>query len=374
MVVIYAHVNETYTRQHAGKENMTVGSPQISWGVSGLNSTGSEKKPLGQVPENQPDFSAHLNAGQAEIAGSGKNLPAKPVFLGRVTRQTPTVSHLLVQGPYRDACWDILGQKVNADKPFTRIPEGEAIYMDPDTREILWGKQKDDPQRATLTPAPPAAPTSVPSPVKTASAMPETLLRADSLDGAAARFMGIAYERMNCYELVVAGLETMGVQYRGQEGLGRYLMNQAVSDGMAVNGHLTGEGVTRAIGRDLHVTAFNQVPHVDTAVNKVVKALSERLEPGQILSFSTPTRGHTGIISRQGKTWTFINAGVMDNPVSGRPGGKAVGEEHLAAEIRNWVTRAHKENSGLRITLGTPDPVKLVRFQSGQDTGVSVRA
>jgi hypothetical protein len=366
MVVFHVHGNETYTLQHAGKENMTVGSSQISWGVSGLNSTGSEKKPSGPVPGKQPDFFARLQASQAEIAGSGKNLPAKPVFLGRVTRQTPTVSHLLIQGPYKDACWDILGQKVNADKPFTRIPQGEAIYMNPDTHEILWGKQADDSQPAT--PAPALAS------VKTAPAMPEAIPLADSLDGAAARFMGIAYERMNCYELVVAGLETMGVQYRGQEGLGRYLMNQAVSDGMAVNRHLTGEGVTRAIGRDLHVTAFNQVPHVDAAVDKALEALFEKLEPGQILSFSTPTRGHTGIISRQGTTWTFINAGIMDNLVSGRPGGKGVGEERLAAEIRNWVTRAHRENSGLRITLGTPDPVKLARFQSGQDTGVSVRA
>jgi hypothetical protein len=134
---------------------MTIGSPQISWGVSGLNRTGSEKKTLEPVLENRPDFSAHLHAGQAEIAGSGNHLPGNPVFLGRVTRQAPTVSHLLVQGPYKDACWDILGKKVNADKPFTRIPEGETIYMDPDTCEILWGKQVDVPQSAAPAPLAP---------------------------------------------------------------------------------------------------------------------------------------------------------------------------------------------------------------------------
>jgi hypothetical protein len=316
------------------------------------------------VPENQADFSAHLHTRQAEFAGSGKNMPVKPVFLGQVTRQTPTVSHLLVQGPYKDTCWDILAEDVNADKPFTRIPEGEAIYMDPQTHEIFWGNQVDAPQ--------PEAPAS--SAVKTAAAIPERPPRADSLDGAAAHFMGIAYERMNCYELVVAGLETMGIQYRGQEGLGRYLIDQAVDKGMSMNHHLTGEGVTQAIGRDLHVVAIDSVPRVDAAVNKAVEALSEKLEPGQILSFSTPTRGHTGIISRQGNTWTFINAGVMDNPVNGASGGKSVGEEHLAAEIRNWVSRAHRESSGLRITLGTPDPGKLARFQSGKDTHVSLQA
>jgi hypothetical protein len=357
-------LKDTVSRRCAGKETMAVGSPQISSVTPTQPGANPGRKSIGTELENQPDFSARLHAGQAEIAGSGNDLPAKPVFLGRVTRQTPTVSHLLVQGPYQEACWDILAENVNANKPFTRIPEGEAIYMDPDTHEILWGKQMDS---HALT-APDA------SPMKTVSAMPENPPRADSLDGAAAHFMGIAYERMNCYELVVAGLETMGIQYRGQEGLGRYLINQAVDKGMAMNHHLTGEGVTRAIGRDLHVVALDSVPQVNAAVDQAMEALSEKLEPGQILSFSTPTRGHTGIVSRQENTWTFINAGVMDNPVNGGSGGKAVGEEHLAAEIRNWVTRAHRQNSGLRITLGTPDPGKLARFQSGKDPHLSLRA
>lgn len=355
---------ETVLRQHVGKENMAVGSPQISRVTPTQIKTNPGNKSPRPGHENQPDFSACLHAGQAETAGSGNNLPVKPVFLGRVTRQTPTVSHLLVQGPYKEACWDILAENVNADKPFTRIPKGEAIYMNPDTHEILWGKQMDS---QTLT-GPDALP------VKSASAMPKNPPRADSLDGAAAHFMGIAYERMNCYELVVAGLETMGIQYRGQEGLGRYLIDQAVNKGRAMNHHLTGEGVTRAIGRDLHVVALDSIPRVGPAVDQAMEALSEKLEPGQILSFSTPTRGHTGIVSQQENTWTFINAGVMDNLVNGDSRGKSVGEEHLAAEIRNWVTRAHREGRGLRITLGTPDPGKLARFQSGKDTRVSLRA
>lgn len=355
---------ETMLRLYAGKENMAVGSPQISSVTPTQIQANPGNHSTRAVPEMQSDFTAHLHAGQAEIAGSGKNLSHKPVFLGQVTRQTPTVSHLLVQGPYKDACWDILGKNVNTTKPFTRIPEGESIYMDPDTHEILWGKQMDS--------SPPAALLS--SPVSTAEAMPETPPGTDSLDGAAARFMGIAYERMNCYELVVAGLETMGVQYRGQEGLGRYLIDQAVNNGKKMNHHLTGEGVTRAIARDLHVVSMDSVPRVDAAVKQALESLSEKLEPGQILSFSTPTRGHTGVISRQGSAWTFINAGIMDNPVNGGSAGKGVGEEHLAAEIRNWVTRAHRQSSGLRITLGTPDPGKLARFQSGKDTRVSLRA
>jgi hypothetical protein len=258
---------------------------------------------------------------------------------------------------------------VNADKPFTRIPDGEAIFMDPDTGEIVWGKEtagqtSDAPDK--------------PLPDAETEAMPplpdRTSLTAASLDAAASRYLGTAYERMDCYELVVAGLETMGIQYRGQDGLGRYLIDQALDSGRALNHHLTGEGVTSAIGRDLHVVALDSVPRVNAAVEQAFNALSEKLAPGQILSFSTPTRGHTGVVSRRGDTWTFINAGAMDNPVTGRPGGRAVGEEFLKAEIRNWVTRAHKQESGLRITLGLPDPVKLARFQSGSDAKLSLKA
>jgi hypothetical protein len=359
--------------QSAGKENMTVGNSQISWVTGPEHRDGSGKKPAGSGPGVSKDFSVRLNAVQAEIAGSGKNEPSSPVFLGRLTREAPTVSHLLVQGPYSAICWDVLSETVNADKPFTRIPEGEAIFMDPDTREILWG---DDLAGQTV-----AGPGNIgdsgpvePAGLVMAASHPQTDLPAVSLDTAAARFMGTAYERMNCYELVVAGLETMGVQYRGREGLGRYLVNRAVNDGMAVNHHLTGEGVTRAISRDLHVTTFHRINQVDAAVDKAMRELSGKLAPGQILSFSTPTRGHTGIVSRKGDVWTFINAGVMDNPVAGGVKGKAVGEEHLAAEIRNWVARAHREGAGLHITLGTPDPARLARFQSGEESRFSSRA
>jgi len=386
----------------------TVTGPEFRAG-SGKNSAGS---PAGLSGE----FSARLSAVQAEIAGSGKNDPSAPVFLGRVTRETPTVSHLLVQGPYQSECWDILSEKVNADKPFTRIPEGEAIYMNPDTREILWGEEMTGQTEAGADASPgmavsgaslggaesvssvgkaetkassgtvePGSLSGLAEPGSSAGqaepsklAMAPSHARADlpaaSLDAAAARFMGTAYERMNCYELVVAGLESMGIQYRGSNGLGRYLVDRAVNDGMAVNHHLTGEGVTKAISRDLHVTTLGRIDQVDKAVNQAMQELSDKLVPGQILSFSTPSRGHTGVVSRRGDAWTFINAGVMDNPVIGGIRGKAVGEEHLAAEIRNWVSRAHRQGSGLQITLGTPDPSRLARFQSGEESLFSSRA
>ncbi len=275
---------------------MTVGSSYISSDAFKQYASGSGPAKATYSKDDPKEFSVQLNQFQEKIAGSPKNTSSSSlVFLGRLTAHAPTVSHLLVQSPYKNECWDILANTVNADKPFTRIPDGEAIFMDPDTGEIMWGSEtagqtvsvpdlpvRDD--ETTVMPPLPDRPS----------------LTAASLDAAAARYMGTAYERMDCYELVVAGLETMGIQYRGQEGLGRYLIDQAVGNGRALNHHLTGEGVTKAIGRDLHVVALESVPRVNAAVDQALNALSEKLAPGQILSFSTPTRGHTGVVSRRG--------------------------------------------------------------------------
>ena len=96
----------------------------------------------------------------------------------------------------------------------------------------------------------------------------------------------------------------------------------------------------------------------DTAVSEIEPLLRE----GYLLSFSTPTSGHMGIISRHADQWTFINSGKMDHNLRGRNRIKAVGEETLAAEIQNWVQRAAVRNEPLKLTLGKLDGMKLVEF------------
>ena len=83
------------------------------------------------------------------------------------------------------------------------------------------------------------------------------------------------------------------------------------------------------------------------------------LSNGQILSFSTPTKGHMGIISNNGSVWTFINSGFLDNQFGTHPIKKGVGEENLAAEIDNWVRLAAKRNEPLRISIGKVSGTKL---------------
>jgi len=82
------------------------------------------------------------------------------------------------------------------------------------------------------------------------------------------------------------------------------------------------------------------------------------LHEGMILSFSTPSRGHTGIVSQREQNWTYINSGHMDNRIEGRTS-RGVGEEFLSAEIRNWFRLAANRKEPLQITIGRLDEDKL---------------
>ena len=86
------------------------------------------------------------------------------------------------------------------------------------------------------------------------------------------------------------------------------------------------------------------------------------LKKGFILSFSTPTRGHTGIVSQKDLFWTYINSGNMDHNVETPRETKSVGEEYLAEEIANWLALAAERDESLIITLGRLHEEKLRSF------------
>lgn len=185
-----------------------------------------------------------------------------------------------------------------------------------------------------------------------------------ALDDAVKEFMGKNYNKMDCYELVVSGLENMGIKYTGKGGLGRHLINKAIDKGLSRNHYLTGEGLLEATGHSVYnKTAFSVKKPVSQA-ESVMKEMQKVLKEGQILSFSTRTRGHTGIVSKQDGIWTFINSGYMDNNISGKNGTKQVGEEILAKELENWFRVANSRKEGLKITLGDIDASKLVAYKT----------
>jgi|GEM_PF-2448206 len=81
-------------------------------------------------------FGACLKA--TEIARNrASNAPR--IKLGTLSATQPTVSHLLANHPvYGGDCWEIIHSDMNRDKPYTRIPAGTTIYLDPQTDEIFW--------------------------------------------------------------------------------------------------------------------------------------------------------------------------------------------------------------------------------------------
>ena len=107
---------------------------------------------------------------------------------------------------------------------------------------------------------------------------------------------------MDCYELLVEGLEGLGVQYAGKGGLYEYLVTQAREQGLPGNHFLNGEGVVSASGTDLFRDVFYPSKDPEAQAEQVMARIGNMLETGQILSFSMKNRGHTGIISeRAGK-------------------------------------------------------------------------
>lgn len=348
---------------------------------------------------------------QEEIAPVGKNIPGmdlpddKPtqqVFLGTIGPEFPTVSHLLYASSHKKACWTILDREVNADKPFTRIPSGTPIYMDTRTSEIIWKSSSPESMSSTVRKktfvqdvkaepdisfsklsTKPDIQTDFTQPLSeknsdvrdtTPSPLPSSVTNSSpGLDQAVGAFIGTPYSRMNCYELLVEGLESMGVQYGGKHGLSRHLMDQASREGRSSYSFHSGEGLTQAIGSDVFMESIPRVKSINSQVRAVMNKMTDVLQEGQILSFSTPTRGHTGVISKKAGDWTFINSGVMDHNLAGKNGGRAVGEEGLGEEMKNWFQRAQKEGSGLTITLGAVDVTKLAKFQQEIPISLSQR-
>ncbi|UCH81471.1 MAG: hypothetical protein JSW20_02360 [Nitrospiraceae bacterium] len=174
--------------------------------------------------------------------------------------------------------------------------------------------------------------------------------------------IGTSYTKINCYGLIVMGLIKQGIQYYGHDGLGKQLANLALLDGLPEYAYLNGEGLVEKVGETIYSDSIHKISNAREATDIIYTDIAPYLREGLILSFSTTTRGHTGIISRQEDIWTYINSGVIDNQVS--PSGllKGVGEEFLKAEIKNWVVLAFSRKEPLTVTLGQIDTKRLKDF------------
>jgi hypothetical protein len=183
-----------------------------------------------------------------------------------------------------------------------------------------------------------------------------------SLADAVRPFIGTSYTKINCYGLIVRGLMNQGVQYHGQGGLREKLENQAERAGLPNNAYLNGEGLIEKGGIKLFSKSMYRISNMRGKTDEVYSEIAPYLQEGLVMSFSTTTRGHTGIVSKQEDVWTYINSGVINNPIYPERVSERVGEEFLQAEIENWFVIAARKKEPLTITLGQLDANQLRDF------------
>jgi len=275
--------------------------------------------------------------------------------LGTISKTFPTISHLLKNNPQlREQTWNLIANKVNEGKPFHAIPSGTEIYLNNDTMEITWNNNGTTvaTDRPNLSVLPEAI-------VLTTSVASSHTDPAADLSEAVQQYLGTPYEKINCYELIVKGLGQMNIPYSGKGGLYKELTKMATDRGMASNAYLNGEGIVKAAGTLVLEKNYSGQGNWEDEAESLISAVEPLLDNGQILSFSTRKRGHTGIVSRQNNQWTFINSGRLDHSVTIDSVDKGVGEEVLQEEIRNWYKLAHTNNESLSVTLGQLEHEKI---------------
>jgi hypothetical protein len=311
----------------------------------------------------QPDIPPYPPAQSVEVAQQQQEEGAQ-LTLGKISDRFPTVSHLLKNNPQlRDKTWDLIANDVNADKPFHAIPTGTEIFFDNKTKEINW-KSEQTTVAATSSQANATAAASL----STTSTPLSNTTPATDLSQAVQQYLGTPYEKINCYELIVKGLSQMNIPYSGKGGLYTELTKMAKDRGMASNAYLNGEGIVKAAGTLVLSQEYSGKGNWEDEAASLMSAVEPLLDNGQILSFSTRKRGHTGIVSKQNDQWTFINSGRLDNSVTTDSVGKGVGEEVLKEEIRNWYKLAHANNESLSVTLGQLEHDKIRTTLNMPDT------
>ena len=153
-----------------------------------------------------------------------------------------------------------------------------------------------------------------------------------------------------------------GVRYYGRGGLKEKLEKLALIDGLPNNAYLNGEGLVEKAGTIIFSNSIHRISNTREETDNIYSEITPYLRKGLILSFSTTTRGHTGIVSIWEDDWTYINSGVIDNQISYSKVSKRVGEEFLKAEIENWVVLASSRKEPLTVTLGQIDENQLQDF------------
>jgi hypothetical protein len=343
--ILYSNVNKGKDFSSLSEGSMVLIDPvtrELSWQSPGNIS--APTVPIDQYRTTDIAAVAAVVPVSSPVIAEPVTVEGQPVLLGKIDSNNTTVSHLLRQSTeYGEQTWALLSSSVNKGKPFHQIPTGTEIYLHPETMEITWGANRTTEQATAHNIVPGKE-------VAAAYAFP-----AADLTEAVQPFMGKAYKDINCYELLVEGLQRMDIPYHGSDGLRNKLTRMAHERGLKENAYLTGEGIVKAAGSMVLTKNYSSMKNWQKDSEVLYKEMEPLLNKGQILSFSTRYRGHTGIVSQKDDQWTFINSGRLDNSLTENSLSRGVGEEVLQKEIRNWFKSAHDNKETLMVSLGQLD-------------------
>ncbi len=291
------------------------------------------------------------------------------ITVGVISKENSTVSHLLennknIPGNF----WNIIYDPVNQEKPFTALTPGTKVDLNTSTNELIFNNGNIKAYTKVQAFKAPTYPTFETHYSQTNAETSFSEKLADSIKP----LIGKPYNEIDCYGLVVRGLIKQGVNYQGKGGLRQSLETAAKFKGLPGNAFLTGEGLVKNTGTTLHSKTYLSITNSEKQSDEIFSEIENNLETGLILSFSTPSRGHTGVVAKRDNLWTYINSGLMDNSVNqATKVSRKVGEEKLQAEIKNWCKLAQNRNEPLTVTIGRLDEEKLKRF-SKIDRGVDL--
>ncbi len=283
------------------------------------------------------------------------------IVVGKISSNNPTVSHLFqAHSQFSNDYWDIIHAGVNSNKKFTSLRPGTLVSLNTRTGELSF----ENPSKAKPDTAGVLA-----SNNEQKGMIIKTIN--NSLADAVKPYIGRPYKEIDCYGLIVRGLSNQGFQYSGRGGIREQLETLAVQNGLPRNAYFSGEGLVEKAGTKIFSKSIHKISNTRKTTEEIYSEMAPHLREGLILSFSTPTRGHTGIVSREGNDWTYINSGLIDNQVSPGRVTKRVGEEYLKAEIENWCALAAGGKESLVVTMGHINEYNL-RASSGPSSSVGM--
>jgi len=166
------------------------------------------------------------------------------------------------------------------------------------------------------------------------------------------------YKNRDCLEFLANLLEDNGIAYYGKNGLANQLIGQARTQGKKMNAYLTGEGLTRKLS-SRPITVRLEKDYKES-FEQVWNRLKPHIRSGSILSFSSKSFGHTGLVDQIDDRWAYFNA----SGTAGKPETYQVKAEDLKPEVKSWFDRAQKQETFLNITIGAIDPGLAAQFQN----------